>query len=300
MDKLIQPIRRFCHLHGVDFSCFVDDSINISLTKIKALACLKFIKYVFTCAGWELSLAKTKGPATMILYLGFHINSIDMKIAVPHLKVIILANDISKLIDKFHVAGQIHSKELAHVLGMACHFITSHGNIMRICTRTCQQQLGLTVQLHDWNSHLKLTDKMTWELSHLKDFIVRYCFFHIFSRRKNEPFLIYIRITFFQLLMDFLLFLDSTARLYARCTPLFVSFYQRSRRFILDWSAPATSPGWPLSWSVTHPKRRPTYMRPINYGSSRITPSSWMSSNKAAPTGSYLPCIRFSYTIISF
>ena len=191
MDKLIQPIRRFCHLHGVDFSCFVDDSINISLTKIKALACLKFIKYVFTCAGWELSLAKTKGPATMILYLGFHINSIDMKITVPYLKVIILANDISKLIDKFHVAGQIHSKELAHVLGMACHFITSHGNIMRICTRTCQQQLGLTVQLHDWNSHLKLTDKMTWELSHLKDFIVRYCFFTFSHVAKTNLFNLY-------------------------------------------------------------------------------------------------------------
>ena len=174
MDKLIQPFRRFCHVHSVDFSCFVDDSINLSLTKLKALASLKLIKYVFNCSGWELSLAKTKGPATLILYLGFIINSIDMRIAVPQLKVIILCNDISKLLDKFKVAGQIHSKELAHILGMACHFITSHGNIMRITTRSCQQQLGLTVQEHDWNSFLKLTDKMIWELTHLQDFVVRY------------------------------------------------------------------------------------------------------------------------------
>ena len=118
-------------------------------------------------------MQKTKGPATMILYLGFHINSIDMKIAVPQLKIIILVNDIVKLVDKFNVAGQVHSKELAHILGMACHFITSHGDIMRITTRSCQQRLGLTVQEHDWNSSLTLTDKMLWELSHLKDFVVR-------------------------------------------------------------------------------------------------------------------------------
>ena len=110
----------------------------------------------------------------MILYLGFHINSIDMKIAAPQLKVIILINDISKLVEKFKAEGQVHSKELAHILGVACHFLTSHGDILRICTRSCQQQLGLTVQEHDWNSFLKLSDKMIWELTHLKDFVLRY------------------------------------------------------------------------------------------------------------------------------
>ncbi len=93
MDKLIAPIRRFCHLHGVDFSCFVDDSINVSLTKLKALACLKFIKFVFNAAGWELCISKTKGPANLILYLGFYISSTDMRISVPYMKIVILVND---------------------------------------------------------------------------------------------------------------------------------------------------------------------------------------------------------------
>ncbi len=174
MDKLIAPIRRYCHLHGVDFSCFVDDSINVSLTKLKALACLKFIKFVFNTAGWELSLSKTKGPANLILYLGFYISTTDMRISVPYMKIVIIVNDINKLLEKNSTMGRIHSKELAHILGIACHFITSHGSIMRICTRNCQQQLGATVQMFDWDSHLKLTDRMQWELTHLKDFVVRY------------------------------------------------------------------------------------------------------------------------------
>ncbi len=100
MDVLLIPIKRYCHAMGIDISTYVDDSLSISMSRAKAEACLKFIIYIFSAAGWELSTEKTLGPTQQIYYLGFEINTIQMLINVPYFKIIAVSNDISAAISK--------------------------------------------------------------------------------------------------------------------------------------------------------------------------------------------------------
>ena len=173
MNSLILPIRRYCHSRGVDISTFVDDSINCALSKIKGTASLKFIKFMFECTGWELNILKCVGPTTVLCYLGFNINSISMRISAPQMKIIILTNDINKAVSKFNETGFIHAKELAHILGVCCHLISSHGNVMRVVTRACQQTLGQTVQEKGWKGSLVINDRMLQEFDMLQTFLIR-------------------------------------------------------------------------------------------------------------------------------
>ncbi len=173
MNSLIVPIRRYCHARGVDLSTFVDDSFNASLSKIKGLASLKFIKFVFESTGWTLNILKCFGPATSLCYLGFNIDSVSMRISAPLMKVIILTNDINAAIAKSEKVGSIHVKELAHILGVCCHLIHSHGDIMRVVTRACQQTLGATVQEKGWSGSLVVNDRMKQEFEMLKSFLIR-------------------------------------------------------------------------------------------------------------------------------
>ena len=174
MDILLIPIKRYCHAMGIDISVFVDDSLNVSMTRAKAEACLKFIIYIFSAAGWQLATEKTLGPTQQIYYLGFEINTIQMSINAPYFKIIVVSNDISAAIAKSHEKGNILTKDLAHILGILCHMIVSHGNIVRICTRACQQQLGEVVQASGWEGKLALTDRMVHELTLVRDCLPRF------------------------------------------------------------------------------------------------------------------------------
>ena len=173
MNSLIVPIRRFCHARGIDLSTFVDDSFNSALSKIKGLASLKFIKFVFESTGWTLNLSKCVGPATSLCYLGFNLDSISMRISAPLMKIIILTNDINAAISKADKVGVIYAKELAHILGVCCHLLHSHGSIMRVVTRACQQTLGLTVQEKGWSGSLAINDRMLQEFEMLKVYLIR-------------------------------------------------------------------------------------------------------------------------------
>jgi hypothetical protein len=173
MNSLILPIRRYCHARGIDLSTFVDDSFNAALSRIKGLASLKFIKFVFESTGWTLNLSKCCGPVTSLCYLGFNLDSVSMRISAPMMKIIILTNDINAAISKAKKGGTIHAKELAHILGICCHLLHSHGSIMRVVTRACQQTLGLTVQEKGWSGSLALSDRMLQEFEMLKIYLVR-------------------------------------------------------------------------------------------------------------------------------
>ncbi len=174
MDMLMQPIHFFLHSKSVDISTFVDDSISISISESRANTCLKIIKFVFQAAGWEIEDSKTVYPCQVIYYLGFILNSLTMTVTAPFLKLQSLADDINQVIEYFKREGKIVCKDMAHILGVCCHLLSSHGNIMRVATRGNQHALGLAVQDEGWDGFMILNDRLIWELHFIQDILIRF------------------------------------------------------------------------------------------------------------------------------
>ena len=170
----MQPIKFFLHSISIDMSTFVDDSISISTTKARAAACLRIIIFVFQCAGWTIEDSKTIHPCQILTYLGYILNTNTMIISVPHVKLQSLSDDIVDMINMYKREEEIGCKAMAHVLGTCCHMIVSHGDIMRVATRGCQQALGMAVQnAAGWDGHVSLSERLVWELEFIQSILVR-------------------------------------------------------------------------------------------------------------------------------
>ena len=90
LTRLIKEVIRYIRKHGIRSSIFIDDNGTVAENYEKAKRYAKFVRKVFTKAGFIISESKSMKPedATQeVTYLGFIINSISMTISASKEKL---------------------------------------------------------------------------------------------------------------------------------------------------------------------------------------------------------------------
>lgn len=165
-ERLLRPLKLFCHSFGVDISIYIDDGIIIEIDSFKCLMSLKFVIYVLSLAGWTLNFAKSVlVPATTIKYLGYYLNSIDMLITLPGSKIDKIHFLLTDLLHSYKFKTKVKAKYLASLLGLLCHAYYTHGNFVRYVSRNAQHLLGVNVSNspQEWNTEFLLTADLAVE-----------------------------------------------------------------------------------------------------------------------------------------
>ena len=174
MAKLLRPIILFLHVRGIDLSYYVDDGITVQSSYVKCKAAHELTLFVLQNAGWEIALDKcTEKPCQTILYLGFYLCSKSMRIYAPQVKIDRLINAINTVFMDNNNMGSVPCKQLAQCLGVICHLLQSHGDILRIASRLTQHYLGLAVQSNGWNGQVIITEEMVRELKLCQEYLIR-------------------------------------------------------------------------------------------------------------------------------
>ena len=175
MQVLTNPISYYLHELGIDFSLFIDDSASISETWVKCYYSHLFIQHVFSCSGWEINRKKSSVlPKQMLVYLGFRICTVSMRLSAPYQKLDKLCTKVEELIGINKQTGHVEMRQMASLLGGLCHLIYSHGNIVRLATRTLQHEGGKTVAEKGWNANITITPEMLVELKYIQKILYRH------------------------------------------------------------------------------------------------------------------------------
>lgn len=171
MGKLLRPIRIHLHDLSVDASYFVDDGANIGISFKRCDAYFDYTLFMISITGWEVAPEKSVQPSQIVLYLGFLLNTQEMRISAPIRKILKLQADIDNLVTAHYSGAQVPCKQSASVLGTCAHLLVSHGPALRIVTRESQHQLGVRVTEAGWKADMVITDRMVKELQSCKTYL---------------------------------------------------------------------------------------------------------------------------------
>ncbi len=175
MDQLLRPVKTFCHKFNCDISVYIDDGLCVQPTFYKCLISIYFIITIVSFAGWTFQIPKCNFiPSTKILYLGYWLDSANLTLTLPDIKVEKIYFMLNRLISFFHQSIAFPVKELASFLGKLAHAIYTHGNFVRLVTRAANYHLGRTVSTFDWNAFLYVTDDMFQELLLCSKYFIKF------------------------------------------------------------------------------------------------------------------------------
>ena len=168
MNELVRPIQIKLHKIGVDASCYIDDNFNTGQTLVRCDSYDYLTVTFFGMSGWQMSASKCVPATTKILYLGFFIDSVLMRVFAPQIKIVRLIVNIDIVL---RTSDVISNRDLASILGTLAHLLISHGNCLRLASRSSQHSLGNSVMKSDWNGYLSVTPQMVSELTICKTFL---------------------------------------------------------------------------------------------------------------------------------
>ena len=174
MSELMLPIQHFLHTNGIDYSCFVDDSWGTFLSAFQTHTAQLLIYTLYSCAGWATNYAKsTQFPHTCLYYLGYYIDTVSMRVWAPQLKLVNLQMSIDALVLAHGRDTPVAVKQIASVLGTCCHLLVTHGELLRILSRSSQHSTGTAVTARGWNSSMAIEDQMVKEFKFIHSILHR-------------------------------------------------------------------------------------------------------------------------------
>ena len=175
MDQLLRPLKIFCHKLHCDISVYIDDGLCIEATFYRCLISIYFIITIVSFCGWTFQIPKCNFvPSTKILYLGYWLNSVDLTLTLPDIKVEKIYFMLNNLKSFYHQSLPFPAKELASFLGKLAHALYTHGNFVRIVSRAANYHLGSVVSTQDWNAFLYVTHDMFQEFLLCDKYFVKF------------------------------------------------------------------------------------------------------------------------------
>ena len=120
-------------------------------------------------------------PTQQLLHLGFITDTVTMMYTVPKEKIDLLVVLIRELIDCFYKTNVFHVKNVAIVLGKLNAMSRSHGDILRVMSRSSQHELGSHIVQNGWDSYMYITHRMVTEFGFILDCIYELNGHHIFT-----------------------------------------------------------------------------------------------------------------------
>jgi len=97
--RLLKPVVKHARLLGWKGVVYVDDFEHIGRTKDDCVKCRQILKSVARQAGWLFSEAKEQEPSTCIRFLGYNLNTANMKFEVPEDKLELVLKKVIMLLE---------------------------------------------------------------------------------------------------------------------------------------------------------------------------------------------------------
>lgn len=117
-ERLTRPIKAICRKNDVSLSIYIDDGIVIHKSKQCCQAAYNFSVFCLMLGGWNLQPSKCISiPVQIILYLGYYLDSIQLRISVPLSKCERVIAQIDNLKKQFYEQKLVKNKDLAKLLG---------------------------------------------------------------------------------------------------------------------------------------------------------------------------------------
>ena len=171
MACLLRPIEIHLHSLSVDVSYYVDDGGNIGVSLSRCSTYQQYTFFVMSCSAWQIATEKTVYPSQIVRYLGFIINTVEMRITAPARKIAKLQLDIDEIIVAGNSGSPVPCRQTASILGTNAHLLSSHGEILKIVSRESQHLLGTAVVAAGWNAHMVISPRMVEELKMCKVYL---------------------------------------------------------------------------------------------------------------------------------
>ena len=182
VTNLIKPLKGYLHSLGVKLTVFINDGRVSAATVAETKAKTSLVLTVFQLAGWNVQWSKcVLTPTQQLLHLGFITDTVTMMYTVPKEKIDLLGVLIRELIDCFYKTNVIHVKTVAIVLGKLNAMSRSHGDILRVMSRSSQHELGSHIVQNGWDSYMYITHRMVTEFGFILDSIYELNGRHIFT-----------------------------------------------------------------------------------------------------------------------
>ena len=175
VNILTRPIKAYLHTKGILALSYIDDNFIYHVCIVVALFIAKFALSIFLFGGWLINWEKSALiPAQRLYYLGFFIDSKEMIVEAPKMKLDKTKNAIRNTI--FHGEKNIplSCKNLAKALGLVCSLKVSHGDFILSATRFSQNILGQITHRSGWDSSLNLSSEAIRELRNCLRIIDKY------------------------------------------------------------------------------------------------------------------------------
>ena len=164
VTRLLKPVKAYFHRLGIKFSIYIDDGRVSAASSEVCARHMAFVLDILQRVGWHIQWKKTVvQPTQSLLYQGFVTDSVAMAYFLPQEKWEKIAAGIRDLLAAAAV-GPVEVRVVAVVLGRLAAIRRSHGNVVRILSRSLQHQLGGHVQEAGWTGVLSLSAAAVQEL----------------------------------------------------------------------------------------------------------------------------------------
>ena len=158
---ILKPIRVYLSKRGVPVLIYLDDGIVSGRTFEEAASNREIFLETLAKAGFVVSLDKTKGPASRILFLGLEICSSTLKFYIPESKVLKIIEEAKVLLS----SRKVKVRSLARFVGLLQSCGRALGGIVRLRTRLLYAWLNEKLEIGSYDFYHALSEKEKEELS---------------------------------------------------------------------------------------------------------------------------------------
>ncbi len=162
LTKLFKPVCSYLHTLGIRHTIYIDDGRVVAETFEKAVHDFQVVLQVLKHAGWQIEKSKTDTPeeaSQMIDYLGFKVNTKEMRVHLTSEKKEFLRQSLQELVN--FQGHHMTAKTLASALGRMISAEPALGSFPLIHARKAYAELEETINQKGWKANLKLSESAT-------------------------------------------------------------------------------------------------------------------------------------------
>ena len=170
--KVFKPIISHLRLHGLRIIIFLDDILLVAISKQECLDQLQFLRQLITDLGFIVNDKKSQlEPSTNLTFLGFMIDSLDMKLYLPQDKIDETVSACSSLISTTSPT----IRQVAQVTGLlvsafpAVPYLRLYYRSIESCKSRC-----LSEHNGDYDHHISLSSytlaDLNWVIHNLSQY----------------------------------------------------------------------------------------------------------------------------------
>ena len=168
-------VKRFFSSLNLWLVIYIDDQLSGDRDTLVSKITSLFYHYVIQCCGFSINREKSQTtPTKSIIYLGFVLDTENMRYVCPDYKIKYIKQRIDELKNKYQCNVKVTAKEFAQILGLINSIAPSHGNFTKICARSAHTLLGKTVLEGNWESSCYVTQEVMVELGLFLKYLDRF------------------------------------------------------------------------------------------------------------------------------